>query len=232
MARDRRLSDRLPQAWLSLRRQRKCVSPPSTSSTACLEDTRPRSLAKNATTSAISAGAPKRAMLICSVMCRPALRSEIPFASASFRMRIVSRSVRIRPGLIALTRTPSRNAAVREAFRQGEHGGVDRAPPMVNSAPLVLPPMPAMFTTLLDSATSWGQDARQSSTAPNNLMSKPSDQSCSVKFRKYPLLVAPALLKTRSMCPKYHRQPQRRRPARRRCGKVRRIEPRLRLRWF
>jgi len=89
------------------------------------------------------------------------------------------------------------------AFRwQDSHGKSRCTPPIANSALPVRPPMPTMFTMLPWLAWRCGQAGRLQRIAPKNLSANPSSQLASVRLRKSPRVVAPALLTSRSSWPK------------------------------
>ena len=78
---------------------------------------------------------------------RAAASAEIPSLLASRSIRSVNRTVRIDPGLIALTRTPSFTPRSARLFVKFSRAALTE-PPIANSAFPVLPPTPAMLIML------------------------------------------------------------------------------------
>src|ERR1035437_6697644 len=154
-----------------------------------------------ATRFATSSGSPSFVMPASATICAAASAPLIPFSFDNVSSLVTNLAVRTAPGLIAFTCTPSPTPTSAIAFVNESIAALTE-PPMVNCAPGVQPPTPAMFTTEPFRCFRIGHAARSSRTAPKNFSAKPSVQSSSLSVRKSPRLVAPALFTTISIPPR------------------------------
>src|SRR5262245_28018316 len=128
------------------------------------------------------------------------LSSPSPLRSISALMRRHCRSVSTKLGWMQLTCTPSSLPRWASAFEKAAQAALTELP-MVKAASGLRPLVPPIVMSEPRRAFSSGQAARASRTWAKNFSAKPSCQSASVRAKKSPRLVVPALLTSTSRWP-------------------------------
>lgn len=160
----------------------------------------PSELVKNATNAAISSGSPTRVTPARFTKIFSASSNPTPHSAATYSNRFANRPVRTVPGFTAFTCIPSAIPTAANAF-VSDNNAAFTDPPTANSAPGVLPPVPAMFTNDPPAAANAPHEARANRTAAKYFNANPSVKSSSANSKNAPLFVAPALFTTMSIRP-------------------------------